>query len=192
VSGRGAWTGKGTVSENGATPEKLALLVELLPTALSFRDLAAMLGLHLDAVRREVAPILAIMKLNGTHPKCGCGRDRFHPYGCSAGFAKGQRAHCMPGHTAAQAAELRDRRELVIAMIKAGVRWFEIDAAFGLANGGARKHLRFMCDADREARKCIDAARRDETSRAKTNPTAATGEVTAEPAADHTNMRIAA
>jgi hypothetical protein len=63
------------------TPEVLAQMIDLLPTIGSLRDLCAITGLRLDTVRREVAPFLAIMKLTGTHPKCGCGRDRFHPYG---------------------------------------------------------------------------------------------------------------
>lgn len=189
------WTGKGKADEKAITPEKLALLVDLLPSALSLRDLAAMLGVRLDAVRREAAPILAIMKLTGTHPKCGCGRDRFHPYGCTDSYAKGERADGMPGHTFVEAADLVRRRNLAIDMIKAGVRWVEIDEAFSLAKGSARKFLRFMTVEDREARILLDRARRDELRRKGARSSHAENKPQASAhagAADRSNMRIAA
>jgi len=126
------------------TPEVLAQIVELLPTVGSLRDLCAITGLRLDTIRRETAPLLAIMKLQGTHPQCGCGRDRFHPYGCTDSYPKGQRDDQLPGHTLVESAVLLERRKVAIDMLVAGERQIDIDAALGMSKGGAKNYLRFL------------------------------------------------
>jgi len=139
--------------------ERLALLIELLPTAQSFRDICGILGMRLDVVRRESAPFLAIMKLNGTHPKCGCGKDRFHPYGCADSYRKGWPSDCLPGHTRAESVVLLQKRQLVIADLVKGLRYCDIDRQFGMSKGGAKAYLRFLTSdqlAERERNRIQD------------------------------------
>jgi len=118
------------------SPELLATMVDLLPTVGSLRDLCAITGLRLGTVRRELAPFLAIMKLQGAHPQCGCGKDRFHPYGCVDSVAK-----AGPPKVAAS---ILERRGSVISMLLAGDRFVDIDNALGLYPKSARKYLRFL------------------------------------------------
>ncbi|MCG7346603.1 hypothetical protein [Sphingomonas sp. ACRSK] len=133
-------------------PEKLALMVELLPTIGSLRDLCAITGLRLDTVRRETAPFRAIMKLQGTHPQCGCGRDRFHPYGCADSRAKSWPSDCVPGHTREQTPVVLARRQVAIQMLVAGDRFVDIDRALGTSKGVARKYLRHLTPEQAEQR----------------------------------------
>lgn len=126
------------------TPEVLAQMVDLLPSVGSLRDLCAITGLRLDTVRRAVAPFLAIMKLQGTHPQCGCGKDRFHPYGCVDSRAKSWPSDCLPGHTREQTEALLARRQTAIEMLVAGERQIDIDHALGMSKGGAKNYLRFL------------------------------------------------
>lgn len=126
------------------TPEKLALLVELLPTAGSFRDICAILGVRLEVVRRAAAPFLAIMKLDGTHPQCGCGKDRFHPYGCADSYAKSWPSDCLPGHTRAETVVMLERRRVAIDMLIEGERFCDVDRSLGMSKGGAKNYLRFL------------------------------------------------
>lgn len=134
----------GSVQEKRCTPEVLAMIVELLPTIGSLRDLCAITGLRLDVVRRETAPFLAIMKLNGTHPQCGCGRDRFHPYGCVDSRAKSWPDDCLPGRTRAETMVLMERRRVALEMLAAGDRLCDVDRTLGMWKGGARNYLRFL------------------------------------------------
>lgn len=138
--------------ESRVNPEIRALIVDLLPTVMSLRDLCAVTGLRLDTIRREVAPFLAIMKLQGTHPKCGCGRDRFHPYGCVDSRAKSWPSDCLPGHTREQTVELLKRREQAIQMLTAGHRQVDVDRALGMSKGGAKNYLRFLTPEQRDHR----------------------------------------
>ena len=146
------------------SPEQLATMVELLPTIGSLRDLGAVTGLRLDTVRKEVAPFLAIMKLQGTHPKCGCGRDRFHPYGCADSFAKSNHAGHVPGVAREQMPAVLARRAVIVEMLVAGDRFADIDRAmFGgtkMARGYMVRHLTPEQLKQREA--AIDRARQYE------------------------------
>ncbi len=128
---------------NHVTPELLAMIVDLIPAVKSLRDICALTGLNLDVVRRETAPFLAIMKLNGTHPKCGCGKDRFHRYGC----ADLKLANAIPGQRAADHARLFARRQNIIAMLIAGDRFVDVNDVLGLHDKAARRYLRFMTPA---------------------------------------------
>ncbi|MDP5279930.1 hypothetical protein Q9Q95_13425 [Sphingomonas sp. DG1-23] len=148
-------------SNKRCTPELLAMIVELLPTVGSLRDLCALTGLRLDTVRRETAPFLAIMKLNGTHPKCGCGKDRFHPYGCADSYAKSWPSDCLPGHTREETVVLLERRRIAIEMLVAGDRLVDVDCALGMSKGGAKNYLRFLTPEqhlERERRICATAS----------------------------------
>lgn len=140
---------------NPVTPELLALMIELLPTIGSLRDLCAVTGLRLETVRREMAPFLAIMKLTGTHPQCGCGKDRFHQFGCIESRAKNVPTDCLPGHTRDQTKRLLQQRQVAIDMIVAGARFADIDAALGMTKGGAKNYLRFLTDEQRRQREAI-------------------------------------
>lgn len=135
-----------------ATPEMLALMVELLPTIGSLRDLCAVTGLRLETVRRETAPFLAIMKLQGTHPQCGCGKDRFHPYGCRDSYVKGVREGHVPGCTLERAPIVLARRKIIIDMLVAGDRFVDIDKALGFNSKSAKGYMRFLSPDQREAR----------------------------------------
>ena len=126
------------------TPELVALIVDLLPTAGSLRGIGAITGLSFDQIRRESAPFLAIMKLAGTHPQCGCGKDRFHPYGCVDSQAKGARTVAERAPTAAEQ-KWSDRREAFVEMLVAGHRFVDIDKALG-AFKASRKFLRFLSE----------------------------------------------
>ncbi len=138
------------------TPEVLATMIDLLPTIGSLRDLCAVTGLRLDTVRRTVAPFLAIMKLTGTHPQCGCGRDRFHPYGCSDSYTKAQQ-NPVPGHKVEDHDRILARRRQAIAMLVAGNRFVDIDDAMAMSKGGARGYLRFLTPEQERARKHAQA-----------------------------------
>jgi hypothetical protein len=144
---------------NRIAPETLALVVDLLPTALSLRDIGAITGLRLDVVRRQAAPFLAIMKLQGTHPKCACGKDRFHPYGCINTYSKADRTLPVPGCRPAEAAIFAARRAAVIEMILTGATYPAIDAAFGMGRGSAKSHKRFMTPEQYRLRKEAEAKR---------------------------------
>jgi hypothetical protein len=133
------------------TPEVLATMVDLLPTIGSLRDLCAVTGLRLDTVRRTVAPFLAIMKLTGAHPQCGCGRDRFHPYGCADSYTKGKQ-NPVPGHKPEDHRRVLDRRAQAISMLVAGDRLMDIDNVMGMKKGGARSYARFLTPEQRAAR----------------------------------------
>ncbi|MGA1800215.1 hypothetical protein VH567_15700 [Sphingomonas sp. 4RDLI-65] len=131
------------------------MMIELLPTISSLRDLSAVTGLHLFTVRRVTAPFLAIMKLNGTHPKCGCGKDRFHPFGCSGFRGKNKPTDHLPGHTREETKRLLQQREIAIDMLVDGARFAEVDAALGMSKGSASNYLRFMNDGQRRQREAI-------------------------------------
>lgn len=146
------------------TPEVLATVVGLLPTVGSLRDLCGITGLRLDVVRKAVAPFLAIMKLSGTHPQCGCGKDRFHPYGCADSYAKSWPSDCLPGRTRAETVVLLARRERAIDMLVAGERQIDIDHALGMSKGGAKNYLRFLTPEQLAERARALAARAVTTS----------------------------
>ncbi|EPR14218.1 hypothetical protein M527_29355 [Sphingobium indicum IP26] len=134
------------------TPEVAAQIVELLPSVMSLRDLRAITGLRLDTIRRVAAPFLAIMKLQGTHPKCGCGRDRFHPYGCVDSYVKGHRHNRVPGQSYASSPAVLERRQRVIALLVEGHRFVDINTTMGFKNKDARRYLRFLTPEQLEAR----------------------------------------
>ena len=150
------------LKQRKVTPEVLAMMVDLLPEIRSLRDLCAVTGLRLDTVRKEVAPFLAIMKLTGTHPQCGCGRDRFHPYGCVDSWEKSDRSEHVPGYSKEDAKVLLERRAGIVAMIMTGAFYGDIDRAFGMNLGMAKKYKRFLTPDQVATRKALE---RDRPSR---------------------------
>ena len=139
----------------GVPAETLALMVELLPTIGSLRDLCAITGLRLDTVRRETAPFLALMKLNGTHPKCGCGKDRFHPYGCADSYAKSNHDGLVPGRNHQDSAAVLARRQEIISMLVAGDRFIDIASRYGIDKSSARAYLRYLTPEQLAARHAL-------------------------------------
>lgn len=135
------------------TPEQTALMVELLPTIESMRELADVLGVSRGSINRAAAPFLAIMKLNGTHPKCQCGQDRFHRFGCAYTYdlSRASRGDRIPGRTAIQSAVLLMRRQEIIDALVRGDRFCDIDRRLDL-NKEARRNLRFLTPAQRAER----------------------------------------
>lgn len=131
-------------------PERLETLVSLLPDVKSLRDLANVMGLNIEHARHAAAPFLAIMKVQGTHPKCSCGKDRFHPYGCIDGYAKSPNG--MPGVAPDQYDRVRGIRQATIEMLIAGHRFCDIDATMGRSIGVSRRMMRFLTPDQRAAR----------------------------------------
>lgn len=144
------------------TEEQIGLLVERLPHVTSLRDLARELGTRLDTVRFAAAPFLALMKAQGTHPQCGCGRDRFHPYGCVDARTKVPiGSNPFPGHRPEDRAFLLQRRELAVQMLADGARLVDVDQALGM-NKCARAYLRFLTPEQTERRERAIAWRSQE------------------------------
>jgi len=134
------------------TPEVLDTMVELLPKASSLRDISAITGLRLEVVRREAAPFLAIMKLNGTHPQCGCGKDRFHPYGCVDLWPKRRREGIVPGWSPIDSALLLARRAAIVERMVAGDRYVDIDKAMGLPRSTSKNYAVYLTPEQRALR----------------------------------------
>lgn len=123
------------------TPEMLAHMLKHLPTVGSLRDLATITGTRLDAVRQAVAPFLATMKANGTHPKCGCGKDRFHPYGCVDRERKARYSTPIRGRSAEDALAAVAKRGPIIDAIMTGDPYSAIEQRLNLPHKSARKYL---------------------------------------------------
>lgn len=155
------WTGARQPTTTKVTPELLALMVDLLPTIGSLRDLCAVTGLRLDTVRKAVQPFLAIMKLQGTHPQCGCGRDRFHPYGCKDSHAK---ANYQPSPATLA------RRQMIIDAIMTGETFQKIEHRLGLSTKSARKYQAYMTAEQLAQRKRLEATRETEKKACPTRP----------------------
>jgi hypothetical protein len=148
-------------------PEVLALVVELLPEIGSLRDLSAVTGLRLDLIRSITAPFRAIMKLQGTHPKCGCGKDRFHPYACVDSRAKIPRDP-FPGRRRADLPKHLARRALIIDMLVAGERFVDIDRCIGSTNKAAHHYISSLTPEQMKARQA--AVRRRKEAAIQTRP----------------------
>lgn len=140
-------------------PETLALMLEQLPTVGSLRDLAAITGVRLDVVRREVAPFLATMKLNGTHPKCGCGKNRFHPYGCVDSVRKASYSTPVRGMSMADALVALAKRGPIIDAIMTGEPYSAIELRLNLPHKSARKYLVHLTPGQLAQRKRMERDR---------------------------------
>ncbi len=141
------------------TPEMLAVMVEHLPTVGSLRDLAAITGARLDAVRRVVAPFLAAMKANGTHPQCGCGKDRFHPYGCVDGERKARYSTPIRGMSVEEALAAVAKRGPIIDAIMTGDPYSAIEQRLNLPQKSARKYLIHLTPEQLAQRKRMERGR---------------------------------
>lgn len=141
----------GARSTRRITPEQLDRMVELIPQVSSLRDIATITGIDKRTVRQKVAPFLAIMKLNGTHPRCGCGRDRFHPGGCSDTYLKGGK-NPIPGHSPAKHAAILAKRQRIISMLIDGDKICDIAAVEGVSASAPGKYLRFLTEEQRAQR----------------------------------------
>lgn len=135
------------------------MIVDLIPSVSSLRDLCAITGLRLDTVRTAAAPFIAIMKLGGTLPPCVCGKERFHRYGCKGSAAKGIYASGTYGVSVERMSLLLPRREKVLAAIMTGDPYSEIENRLGLSKKTARKYLRFLTPAQVAYRKRLEGQR---------------------------------
>lgn len=138
-------------SSRRITPELLEQMVALIPEAASLREIGRLTGAAERTVRQTLSPFLAIMKLNGTHPKCGCGRDRFHPGGCAAMYHKHSESY-IPGVTADKHAAVLARRERIVRMLTDGDAFSDIALVEGIAATGPAKYMRHMTDEQRAQR----------------------------------------
>lgn len=141
------------------TPAMLALMLEHLPTVGSLRDLAAITGNRLDAVRQAVAPFLAAMKLTGTHPKCGCGKDRFHRYGCVDSERKAKYSTPIRGLSTADALAALAKRGPIIDAIMTGDPYSIIEQRLNLPHKSARKYLIHLTPGQLAQRKRMERDR---------------------------------
>lgn len=141
------------------TPEMLAVMVEHLPTVGSLRDLAAITGARLDAVRRAVAPFLAAMKANGTHPQCGCGKERFHPYGCVDSERKARYSTPIRGMSVEDALAAVAKRGPIIDAIITGDPYSAIEQRLNLPHKSARKYLIHLTPEQLAQRKRMERGR---------------------------------
>ena len=145
------------------SPEEMGQLVEMLPTALSYRSIAAKLGRSRYQVGHAAAPVVELMKATGSLPPCACGAPRFHRFACTARQATQSpesRQREFPGHLKERYPELMLRREIIVSMLKAGVRISEIEAALNLNRGIVKAYKRFLTPADMEERERILAENR--------------------------------
>lgn len=135
------------------TPEKLAMMVELLPEVDSLRDLASILGVGLQTIRKASAPFIAIMKLRGELKPCACGKDKFHPYGCVGNYRATLGAPRQDRSFAA-------KRDRVIELAATGMLYREIAEAVGLSKATVTRHCRnFMTSEQRATRAAAVAVR---------------------------------
>jgi hypothetical protein len=147
------------MSQSAMTPEQLALMVDLLPVAASLRDIAAMVGANISTLRVAAQPFIAVMKLAGTLPKCSCGRDRFHMYGCKAVYARGDYADLVVGRSREESARLLAQRQAILDAIMRGERYSEIERRLGISHKSARKYLRFLTPEQIARRKKLETDR---------------------------------
>lgn len=140
------------------TPEQTAMLVELLSSANSLREIALVLGLSTATIRREAAPFLAIMELQGTHPMCSCGRKKFHMHGCSASNRRASDTYRAAGRIGGvrlcDTAAALERRAMIVGLLADGARYVDVGAAIGIHQKTVKKYLRYMTPeqiAQREA-----------------------------------------
>lgn len=122
------------------TPEQAQQVVEMIPTARSFREIARAIGARLDSVRAIAVPVATFMRLAGTLEPCDCGKPRFHPYSCSGEHNILRKKSIRPPVSP----ELLARRELAIEMLTAGMPYRHIDDALGASHGSARSYVRFL------------------------------------------------
>src|SRR3546814_14065874 len=123
------------------TPEQTARMVELLPTIESMRELADVLGVSRGCIHRAAAPFLAIMKLNGTHPKCECGQDRFHRFGCEYTYNLSRKSpgDRLPGRPAIQTAVLLAHPQEHLNALVRGDRFLDTVRRLGLTKAARPK-----------------------------------------------------
>ncbi|ALJ14095.1 hypothetical protein [Sphingopyxis macrogoltabida] len=137
-------------------PELLAMMVELLPTVDSYRDLSAMTGVGHQQTRSAMAPFVAIMKLQGTLPPCVCGKERFHKWGCVRTRTKALQARA---DTRTASPEEIEKRRVMVEAIMTGLAYSEIEKMFGMAPKTARKYLGYLTPEQREQRKAMEMER---------------------------------
>lgn len=130
-------------------PEQAQIVVDMLPTARSFREIARALGVRLDAVRGVAVPIVTLMRMTGSLELCPCGKPRFHPYGCGGEHNVLRKRGIRPPVSD----DLLARRQLAIEMLISGTPYRHVDDALGMGHGGARAYMRFLTPEQCELRR---------------------------------------
>lgn len=135
------------------TPEQIQLMVGLLPNAESLRDISAALGVPQQTLRVAAQPFVALLRLQGALSPCGCGRERFHPYGCASMAKKARPPELAP--------ELLERRAAVIDAIMSGDTFARIEKRLGMGQKSARRYVRYLTPEQRALRKQLEKARQE-------------------------------
>lgn len=140
--------------------EQISYMIERLPTVASLRELARELGMQGPTLRPHAQPYIAILQAQGALPPCGCGKPRFHPYGCvmSANALEGGLGSLPPERREA----LLHRRALFVSMLVDGARLYEIDAVMGTRKGTARHYTRHLTPEQRQRREEALRARQED------------------------------
>jgi hypothetical protein len=130
------------------TPEQIQMMVDLLPVAQSLRDISRIMDVPQQTLRTAAQPFVAILRMQGALAPCGCGKERFHPYGCAIATAKAP----APGVSADRLPEVLQRRAIILAEIMTGDRFKDIEQRLGMAPKSVRKFLRHLTPEQRAAR----------------------------------------
>lgn len=138
------------------TPVQIQTMIDLMPHAESLRDIAAIMGVPQQTLRQVAQPFVAIMRMQGALPPCGCGRERFHPYGCSAAAKRATYISAVPGVSADLATVALLRREMVIEAIMTGETFADIEQRLGLMPKTARKFVKYLTPEQRALRKKLE------------------------------------
>lgn len=155
------------------TPEQIQMMIDLMPTAQSLRDIAAIIGVKQQTLRYVATPFVALLRMQGALPPCECGKERFHPYGCSAVAAKSVFASGVFGQSPERAAAHREKREAVVEAIMTGATYSEIERRLGMKPKTARAFARYLTPEQRARRKKMEQGRAlkfEETPRPFSDP----------------------
>jgi len=137
------------------TPDQIQTMIDLMPHAQSLRDIAAIMGLPQKTLSQVAQPFIAILRMQGALPPCGCGKERFHQYGCAITAAKA----VYTGIPRREAPDIVARRQQILDAILTGDTFQEIERRFGMADRTARKYLRFLTQPQRELRLAMQEQR---------------------------------
>lgn len=129
------------------SPEKLSMVVDLLPHVKSIREIARIIGMSDKAVGNAARPFIALMEMNGTIPRCLCGKPRFHPYGCEQNTP-------VPID-----GERLQRREAILEDILQGESYRTIATRHGIHRRTVGHYLARLSPEQQAARRALNAER---------------------------------
>lgn len=146
------------------TPEQIELMIERLPRVISLRELAREIGAPFRTVQEHLEPYVAILRAQNALPPCPCGKERFHPYGCSY-RSRPQEKGTLHHYPPERRAEMAQRRALFVSLLESGMRLFEVDEAMGAGKGAAKWYLRHLTPEQLAARERAMAQHKEDASR---------------------------